>query len=138
VRSIGADSVIDYTQEDFTQSGEKYDLIFQLAGTASPSACRRVLLPNGRLVLSSGDSPGRIIGPVDRVIKALLLSVFVKQTLRTLQAKENSEDLQLLRELIEAGKVTPVIDKTYSLSEAAQAIRYLETGRARGKVVITL
>jgi NADPH:quinone reductase-like Zn-dependent oxidoreductase len=138
VRSIGADQVIDYTREDFTQSGQKYDLIFQLAGTASPSACRRALTPKGRLVLSSGDSPGRFIGPVGRIMKAALLSPFVGQTMRPLITKPSSEDLQFLRGLIEAGSVTPVIDRTYQLSESADAIRYLETGRARGKVVISV
>src|SRR5207247_1278163 len=138
VRSIGADSVIDYTREDFTRRGQKYDLIFQLAGTASPSACRRVLTPKGRLVLSSGDSPGRFIGPVDRIIKAVLLSLFIGQTLSPLDTKPSSKDLKFLRELIEAGSVTPVIDRTYPLREAADAIRYLETGRARGKVVISV
>ena len=138
VRSIGADHVIDYTREDFTRTGQQYDLIFQLAGTASPSACRRVLSPKGRLVLSSGDSPGRIIGPVGRIIKAVLLSPFIGQTLRPLVAKPSRNDLQLLRELIEAGRVTPVIDRTYPLSEAADAIRYLETGHARGKVVVSM
>jgi NADPH:quinone reductase-like Zn-dependent oxidoreductase len=138
VRSIGADSVIDYTREDFTRSGQKYDLIFQLAGTTSPSACRRILTPKGRLVLSSGDSPGRFVGPVDRIIKAVLLSLFIGQTLRPLDTKPNSRDLQFLSELIEAGSVTPVIDRTYRLSEAADAIRYLETGRVRGKVVISV
>ena len=138
VRSIGADRVIDYTREDFTRSGQRYDLIFQLAGTASPSACRRVLSRKGRLVLSSGDSPGRIIGPVGRLIKAVLLSPFVSQTLRPFIAKPSSDDLQILRELIEAGSVTPVIDRTYPLIEAADAIRYLETGRARGKVVVSV
>ena len=138
VRSIGADQVIDYTREDFTRSGQQYDLIFQLAGTTSPSAWRRVLTPKGRLVLSSGDSPGRFIGPVDRIIKAVLLSLFIGQTMRPLVTKPNSEDLQFLRELVEAGSVTPVIDRTYPLSEAADAIRYLETGRARGKVVISV
>ena len=139
VRSIGADRVIDYTREDFTRTGQQYDLIFQLAGTASPSACRRALTAAGRLVLSSGDSPGRIIGPVGRIIKALLLSPFIAgQTMRPLIAKPSSVDLQFLRELIEAGRITPVIDRTYALSEAADAIRYLETGRARGKVVISV
>ena len=138
VHSIGADRVIDYTREDFTRSGQKYDLIFQLAGTAPPSACRRVLTLKGRLVLSSGDSPGRVIGPVGRIIKAVLLSPFIGQTLRPFVAKPSSDDLQFLRELIEAGSVTPVIDRTYPLSESADAIRYLETGRAQGKVVISV
>ena len=139
VRSIGADRVIDYTREDFTGTGQQYDLIFQLAGTATPSTCRRALTAAGRLVLSSGDSPGRIIGPVGRIIKALLLSPFIGgQTMRPLIAKPSSADLQFLRELIEAGRITPVIDRTYALSEAPDAIRYLETGRARGKVVISV
>ncbi len=139
VRSIGADRVIDYTREDFTRTGQQYDLIFQLAGTATPSTCRRALTAAGRLVLSSGDSPGRIIGPVGRIIKALLLSPFIGgQTMRPLMAKPSSADLQFLRELIEAGRITPVIDRTYALSEAPDAIRYLETGRARGKVVISV
>jgi NADPH:quinone reductase-like Zn-dependent oxidoreductase len=138
VRSIGADHVIDYTREDFTKTGQRYDLIFQLAGTASPAACRRALAPTGRLVLSSGDSPGRIIGPVGRIIKAIVMSPFIGQTLRPFVAKPSSNDLQFLRELIEAGKVAPVIDRTYPLTEAADAIRYIETGHARGKVVISV
>jgi NADPH:quinone reductase-like Zn-dependent oxidoreductase len=138
VRSLGADHVIDYTQDDFTQSGQKYDLVFQLAGTRSPSDCRRALTSTGTLVLSSGESSGRWIGPVDRMIKAAVLSPFVSQKLGSFLAKPNVDDLQLLKELIEAGKVKPVIDRTYPLSEAPEAIRYLEEGHARGKVVITL
>jgi NADPH:quinone reductase-like Zn-dependent oxidoreductase len=138
VRSIGADHVIDYTQEDFTQSSQRYDLIFQLAGTRSPSDCRRALTSKGTLVLSSGESSGRWIGPVGRIIKALVLSPFVSQSLGTFTAKPSQEDLQFLKELIEAGKVKPVIDRTYSLSEAPEAIRYLEGGHPRGKVVITV
>jgi NADPH:quinone reductase-like Zn-dependent oxidoreductase len=138
VESIGADRVVDYTKEDFTRGSEKYDVIFQVAGKANPSECRRALTPEGRLVLSSGDSSGRFIGPVSRIIKAALLSPFVKQSLRTLSVEPNSEDLQILAELIDAGKVTPVIDKTFSLSDTAEAIRYLETGHASGKVVIAV
>ena len=138
VRSLGADHVIDYTQADFTQSRQKYDLIFQLAGTSSPSDLRRSLTSEGTLVLSSGDSDGRWIGPVDRLVKAVVLSPFVSQKLGSFLAKENKEDLQFLKELIEAGDVTPVIDRTYALSETLEAIRYLEEGHARGKVVITV
>jgi NADPH:quinone reductase-like Zn-dependent oxidoreductase len=137
VRSLGADHVIDYTETDFTHSGQKYDLILQLAGTRSPSDCRRALTPKGTLVLSSGESDGRWIGPIDRMIKAVLMSPFVSQNLGTFLAKPNKEDLGFLKELIEAGKVTPVIDRTYSLSEVPEAIRYLEEGHARGKIVIT-
>ena len=138
VRSLGADHVIDYTQEDFTQSGQKYALIFQLAGTRSPSHCRRALTSKGRLVLSSGDSDGRWIGPIDRLIKAAALSPFVSQTLSSLNTKRSKKDLPYLTELIEAGKVTPVIDRTHSLGEVPEALRYLEQGHARGKVVITV
>lgn len=137
VRSLGADHVIDYTQEDFTQRGQKYDLILQLAGTRSPSDCRRALTPKGTLLLSSGESSGRWIGPIGRIIKALVLSPFVSQRLAPFEAKRSREDLQTLKELIEAGKVTPVIDRTYSLSEVPVAIRHLEEGHARGKIVIT-
>lgn len=138
IRSLGADHVIDYTQDDFTQNGQKYDLILQLAGTRSPSECRRALTSKGTLVLSSGESDGRWLGPVDRIIKAVVLSPFVSQKLGTFLAKPNKEDLQFLKELIEAGKVTPVIDRTYSLPEVPEAIRYLEKGHARGKVVIAV
>jgi NADPH:quinone reductase-like Zn-dependent oxidoreductase len=138
VRSLGADHVIDYTREDPTRSGQRYDLIFQLAGTRSPSDLRRALTPKGTLVLSSGESDGRWIGPLGRVIKAALLSPFVSQRLGTFEAKARQEDLQVLKELIESGKVSPVIDRTYPLREVPEAIRYLEAGHARGKVVITV
>jgi len=138
VRSIGADHVIDYTQEDFTERGQKYDLILQLAGTRSPSDCRRALTSKGTLLLSSGESDGRWIGPIDRIIKAVVLSPFVSQRLVSFEAKGSREDLQVLKELIEAGKVMPVIDRTYPLSDLPAAIRYLEEGHARGKVVITV
>jgi NADPH:quinone reductase-like Zn-dependent oxidoreductase len=138
VRSLGADHVIDYTQEDFTKSGQKYDLVFQLAGTRSPSECRGALTPKGTLVLSSGESDGRWIGPVERIVKALVLSPFVSQKMVSFTVKPNKEDLQFLRQLIETGKLAPVIDRTYPLAEVPEAIRYLEEGHARGKVVITV
>jgi NADPH:quinone reductase-like Zn-dependent oxidoreductase len=138
VRSLGADHIIDYTKEDFTQSGQQYDLIFQLAGTRSPSECRSALTSNGTLVISSGESEGRWIGPVDRVIKALVLSALVSQKLATFTVKPNRRDLQLLRQFIEDGTLTLVIDRTYRLAQVPEAIRYLEEGRARGKVVITV
>lgn len=138
VRSLGADHVIDYTQQDFTASGQRYDLIFQLAGTHSAADCRRALTANGTLVLSSGDSRGRWIGPVDRILVAVTLSCFVSQRLRPLTAKRSQADLKLLKELIEAGSIRPVIDRTYSLRDVPDAIRYLEVGHARGKVVITV
>ena len=138
VRALGADHVIDYTKEDFTQSGQKYHLVFQLAGTLSPSECRSALTSNGNLVLSSGESEGRWIGPVDRVIKGLVLSPFVSQKMASFTVKPNREDLQLLKQFIEEGTLTPEIDRTYPLAQVPEAIRYLEEGHARGKVVITL
>jgi NADPH:quinone reductase-like Zn-dependent oxidoreductase len=138
VRSLGADQVIDYTREDFTTHRGRYDLILQLAGTSSPSACRRALVPKGTLLLSSGESSERLIGPVDRIIKAFVLSPFVRQRMSPFLAKPNRKDLRFLKELVEAGKLTPVIDRTYPLSEVPDAIRYLEEGHARGKVVVTV
>jgi NADPH:quinone reductase-like Zn-dependent oxidoreductase len=135
IRSIGADHVIDYTQDDVTEGEQQYDLVFQLAGAASPSSLRRVLTPKGTLVLSSG--MGRFSG-IDRIIKALASSPFVSQRQVTWVAKENQEDLAFLAELLEAGKVTPVIDRSYRLSEVPEAIRYLEEGHTQGKVVITV
>jgi NADPH:quinone reductase-like Zn-dependent oxidoreductase len=138
VRSIGADHVVDYTREDFTKGGQQYDVIFQLAGTRSPSDCRRALTPKGTLLLSSGESAGRWIGPVSRVAKAVVLSPFVGQRLVPFLAKRSGEDLQLVKELVETGRVSPVLDRTYSLGEVPDAIRYLEEGHARGKVAITV
>jgi NADPH:quinone reductase-like Zn-dependent oxidoreductase len=138
VRSIGADHVIDYTREDVTRSGTKYDLVLQLAGTASASDLRRALTPRGTLLLSSGDSSHNVIGPLGRIVVAAVLSRFVSQTLRPFLAKPSSEDLKTLAELIDAGQVRPVIDRTYTLSESPDALRYLELGHARGKVVVTI
>jgi NADPH:quinone reductase-like Zn-dependent oxidoreductase len=138
VRSIGADHVIDYTQEDFTRNGQRYDLIFDSAGYRSLSDCRRVLGPDGILVIvgiGDGRSSLRIVA---RLLNALLVSRFGRQKLVPLMAKRNKDDLIVLKELIEAGKVTPVIDRSYPLSEVPEAIRYLEEGHARGKVVITV
>jgi NADPH:quinone reductase-like Zn-dependent oxidoreductase len=138
VRSLGADHVIDYTREDLTRNGQRYDLVFQLAGTRSPSDLRRALTPTGTLVLSSGESDGRWIGPLGRVIKAAALSPFVRQRLGTFEAKPSRDDLQALKELVESGEASPVIDRTYPLIETPEAIRYLEKGHARGKVVVTV
>jgi NADPH:quinone reductase-like Zn-dependent oxidoreductase len=138
VRSLGADHVIDYTREDFTRGGPRYDLILQLAGTDSASACRRALTPKGTLLASSGDSPSRWMGPMGRMARAVLLSRFVSQRLAPFEATQRRDDLQTLTELIEAGRLAPVIDRTYPLPEVPEAIRYLERGHARGKVVITL
>ena len=137
VHSIGADHVIDYTQEDFTQKGQRYDLFFDLVGNRSLSDCRRVLSPEGTLVLSGGEG-GRWIGAVGHLIGSLARGVFMKQKVQPFLAKKSGEDLAVLKELIEAGKIRPVIDRAYPLSEVPGAIRYLEDGRAQGKVVITV
>lgn len=137
VRSIGADRVIDYTQEDFTQSGQRYDLIVDMAGTHSLSDCRRALTPRGTYVVVGAPSGRWLTGP-DRFLKALVLSLFVSQRMVPFITTANKEDLVVLKDLIEAGKVTPVIDRIYPLSEVPEAIRYLEEGHARGKVVITV
>jgi NADPH:quinone reductase-like Zn-dependent oxidoreductase len=137
VRSIGANRVIDYTQEDFTKSGERYDLILDSIGNHSLSACRRVLKPKGVCVMVGGGPDGGLLGPLIGMVKPLLLSPFVSQSFVMMLAKPSKEDLNILRELMETGKVKPVIDRRYSLSEVPEAIRYLENGHAQGKVVIT-
>lgn len=140
VRSIGADHLIDYTREDFTQGEQRYDLILDLVGNHRLSAFRRVMSRNGTYVLIGGGGPndGRWIGPLAGPIKALMLSRFVSQKFVLLLASINRDDLTVLKELIESRKVTPIIDRTYPLSDVPEAIRYLEQGHARGKVVITV
>ena len=138
VRSLGADRVIDYTQEDFTKSGQRYDLIFDTVGNHSLLACKRVLNPKGTYIAVGGPSSRWMIGPLASAITAPVLSRFVDRKFVTFLAKGSKEDLIVMHELMEAGKVTPVIDKRYRLSEVPEAIRYMEEGHARGKVVITL
>src|SRR5271165_2142 len=138
VRSIGADHLIDYTQEDFTKSGQRYDVIFDCVLNHSLSACRRVLNPKGIYIGVGGSGSRWMIGLLAPLIKALVLSPFVSQKLVSVMARPSKEDLTIMRELMATGKVTPVIDKCYSLSEVPAAIRYLEERHARGKVVITL
>jgi NADPH:quinone reductase-like Zn-dependent oxidoreductase len=132
VRSIGADHVMDYTQEDFTSGGQRYDLILDNVGNHSFADCRRALTPQGTLLPNTGHAG------MGYVIKAFVLSAFVRQQGRPFVAIPNHQDLVVLRELVESGKVTPVIDRTYPLSDTPEAFRYLEEGHARGKVVITL
>lgn len=138
VRSIGADRVIDYTQDDFADGEHRYDLVIDIGGNSSLSRLRRALTPTGTLVIVGGEGGGRWLGGLGRLLRARLVSPFVSQRLTTKMPSENAEDMLALTELIEAGKVTPVIDRTYALSEVPKAIRYLEEGHARGKVVITL
>src|SRR5450755_4332735 len=137
VRSIGADQVIDYTQQDFTKSGQRYDIVLDCVGNHSFSEWMRVLNPKGILV-GVGAPPDV---PVSRLlaglIDALVRSLFVSQKIAVFIARVNQQDLTTVRDLMAAGKVTPVIDKRYRLSEARDAFRYMETGHARGKVIIT-
>jgi NADPH:quinone reductase-like Zn-dependent oxidoreductase len=138
VRSIGADDVIDYTRDDFAQTGRRWDLILDIAGARSVSHLRRALAPRGTLVIVGGEGGGRWLGGIDRQLRAHMLSPFVSQKLGTFVSTSKGEDLVALKELIEAGKVTPVIGQTYPLSEVPEAFRRLEKGHARGKVVITV
>jgi len=137
VRSLGADRVIDYTREDFTRDGQQYDLIFDVAGNHPFSECRRVLSPNGTLVMV-GQSGRKKISILPLLTAPLVSRLRRKQKLVSFIAKRNKEDLTLLKELMEAGKVTPVIDRSYSLREVPEALRYLGEGHARGKLVITV
>ncbi len=137
VRSIGADRVIDYTREDFAD-GSSYDVILDIAGNRSLSHLRRALTREGTLVIVGGEGGGKWLGGIDRQLRAQLLSPFVRQKLGTWISKERREDLEELRELLEAGKLMPIVDRTFSLSEVPEAIRYLREGRARGKVVIVV
>jgi NADPH:quinone reductase-like Zn-dependent oxidoreductase len=138
VSFIGADRVIDYTREDFADGDQLYDLILDIGGNSSLSRLRRALTPRGTLVITGGEGGGRWLGGTDRQLRALVLSPFVSQKLGTFISKENHEDMIVLKELIEAGKLTPVIGRTCPLAKVPEAIRYLEEGHAQGKVVITV
>jgi NADPH:quinone reductase-like Zn-dependent oxidoreductase len=140
VRSLGADHVIDYTKEDFTKGHQRYDVILDNVANHSLSECRRVLNPNGKYVLIGGGgiNESRWLGPgLTHAFKAMFLSKFVSQQMGMMLAELNQKDLTFLGDLMQSGKVKPVIDRTYKLSELPQAIQYLEQGHARGKVVIT-
>lgn len=137
VRSLGADHVIDYTQEDYTEGGQHYDLIVDNVGNRTLSANRRVLTPHGILVMVGGQ-PGNWLGPFAGPVKARLVAPFVDQELTSMLAHETPEDLTLLADLMKNGEVVPVIDRSYPLSEVADAIRYSEKGHARGKIIVTV
>ena len=137
VRSIGADHVIDYTQQDFTRTGKRYDLILEMAGNRALADLRRALTPKGTLVLVGG-SGGRWFMGTGRTLRAVVVSPFVGQRLRSFFSKPRGADLVALKELIEAGKVTPVIDRTFPLSETPEAIRYVGERSTQGKIVITV
>jgi NADPH:quinone reductase-like Zn-dependent oxidoreductase len=137
VRSLGAGHVVDYTREDFTRSGQRYDVIFDRAGQHPLAACRSALTRTGTLILASGHG-GPVFGPLGRYVRALAWSPFVTQRLRVHAAKPSHADLDAVTALIEAGAVTPVIEATYELADAAEAIRRLSEQHARAKIVIAV
>ncbi|MBS1717557.1 MAG: NAD(P)-dependent alcohol dehydrogenase [Armatimonadetes bacterium] len=139
IRSIGADHVIDYTQEDFTETDNRYDLVFDCVWNHSWSACRRIVKPEGSYVIVGGPVTGPMVGFLSRLMGVTILSKFVSQNFVTFfMAKSCKEDLEVMRELMESGKVKPVIDQRFPLSDTAAAMRYLLEGHARGKVVINV
>lgn len=137
VRAIGADHVIDYTREDFTAASGRYDAIFDLVADRPLGRIRRALTQGGTLVLSSGRG-GAVFGPFGRIIRASVVNPFVSQRFRPLTARRNGDDLAELTRRIEAGDVTPIVDRTYDLADAADAIRQFEAGAVRGKLVLTV
>jgi NADPH:quinone reductase-like Zn-dependent oxidoreductase len=138
VRSLGADHVVDYTVDDLADGSRRYDVILDIGGNRSLRRLRSALTPRGTLIIMGGETGGRWLGGSDRQLRAMALSPFVGQRLGTFVASQPTADLTALAELIEAGKVTPAIDRTYPLSEVPAAIRYMQDGHARGKVVITI
>jgi NADPH:quinone reductase-like Zn-dependent oxidoreductase len=138
VRSLGADHVVDYTQEDFADGSKRYDLILDIGGNATLSRLRRALSPRGTLVIVGGEGGGKLGGGINRQFRALALSMVVRQRLTMKVPKENFADLERLTDLIEAGWVTPSIDRAYPLDQAAEAMRHLAAGKARGKIAVTI
>jgi NADPH:quinone reductase-like Zn-dependent oxidoreductase len=137
-RSLGADDVVDYTREDFTRSGKRYDLLLDIAGSRSWPECRRVLAPDAKLVIVGGPKTNRWIGPLERMAKLRLASVGRSQTVIPFIAKLKGEDLETLRELLEAGSLKPVIERSYELADVPKALAYIGEGHAHGKIVITV
>jgi NADPH:quinone reductase-like Zn-dependent oxidoreductase len=138
VRSIGAAHVVDYTTADFTTGRVRYDVILDNVGNRPLSQLRRALAPTGILVLNGGGSPGHVLGPVGSILRAVVVNRLVRERLRLLPHEQNSDQLLTLTGLIEAGKLTPVLDRTYPLDDTAEGLRRVEQGHARGKVVITV
>jgi NADPH:quinone reductase-like Zn-dependent oxidoreductase len=138
IRSLGADQVVDYTRDDVTDGTRHWDLVLDAGGHRPLSRLRRALTPMGTLVIVGSEGRGRWLGGFDRNLRAVLLSRFVGQRLRMLSSQPRHEDLQTLRELAEAGKLTPVVDRTYPLAEVPAAMRDLEAGHVRGKLVISV
>lgn len=137
VRSLGADHVIDYTKDDFADGTRRYDLILDIAGNPAISRLRRALAPGGTVVMVGGEEGGSLTGGMDRLLRALVLSPLLRHRLKMVVPRQRASDLDRLTELIEAGTVTPSIDRAYPMDQAAEAMRYLAAGQAQGKIVIT-
>jgi NADPH:quinone reductase-like Zn-dependent oxidoreductase len=138
IRSVGADEAVDYTRDDVTDGSRRWDVVLDTAGHRSLSRLRQALTPDGTLVIIGSEVRGRLVGGFDRNLRAMAWSRFVGQRLRMLSSTPRQDDLQTLAELLEAGKVTPLIDRAYPLAETAEAIRHLLAGNGRGKLVITV
>ncbi len=138
VGSLGVAHVIDYTKEDFTAGSTRYDVILDNVSSLPLTRLRGALTNKGTLVLNGGGSPGHVFGPIAVLLKAIVVNLFVSQRLRPLPSKEKREELLSVTELIEAGKLTPVVDRTYPLAETADGVRYVEQGHTRGKAVVTV
>jgi NADPH:quinone reductase-like Zn-dependent oxidoreductase len=138
VRSLGADEVVDYTAGDFTRTARRYDIVLDTGGNRALGDLRRLLSPGGTLVLIGGEGGNRVLGGTSKWIQALVTAPFVGQKLRPLSTAPNKKDLVLVKDLIEAGKITPVIDRTFALKDVPDAFRYLKKGNGRGKIVITV
>jgi NADPH:quinone reductase-like Zn-dependent oxidoreductase len=138
VTSLGADRVVDYTREDFAAGSYHYDLIVDIAGNSPLSRLRRALTPTGTAVIVGGESKGNLTGGIDRQLRALILTRFVGQRLTGLASKERASDLEILADHLAAGTVTPSIDRTYPLDQVPTAMRYLEAGKVKGKIAITI
>lgn len=138
VLAAGADHVIDYTREDITRGGLRYDVILDIAGNRTLSHLRRALAPRGTLVIVGGEAAGKWFGGIDRQLRAMLLSVFSRQRLASFVSLENPADMKFLQELAAAGKLVPLVDRAFSFEQAGEAMRHLEEGKAKGKIVITM
>lgn len=138
VRSLGADHVVDYTSDDILELGRRYDVVIDIAGNRTLRQMRRVLTPKGTLVIVGGEEGGRWLGGIQRNLWAALWSPFIGHRLRAFVSRERGEDIETMAQLVAAGTVTPVVERTFPLADAADAIRHLESGRVRGKVVVTV
>jgi NADPH:quinone reductase-like Zn-dependent oxidoreductase len=137
-RALGADHVVDYTREDFTRNGRRYDVLFDVAGSRSWRECTRVLESRGTLVLVGAPKGTRLLGPLGRIVRIRLRAMLARRKAVFFVAKLPKADLEVLRELLESGKVKPVVEQTYPLEQVADAVRHLGDGHARGKIVVTV